>query len=346
MSKLRLGGNAAMHTLVSSRSRLALVVTLLSAVGCGGSQEKSAAAPAAPSATAPAKPVAQASAAPSAAAAPVVSAKPSSSAAPAVAAAAPAASPAKLPTHPRTIPDFFLVALGGIELKPEQKATIQSIEVDLDKIREAPRAARQQLIVDLADGVGANKLDEAKLDMDIGALRESVSVATPTLQDATNRLHHALDPEQRKKLVEVLRDKVKSLRQRDASETLMSDAMGPGASTERVKALGQKLQLTPDQEQKLKPKLEPQFQAQAGALKERLSFLATQLSVLADAFLTDKFDAKQVGVGVHAPDLVLALAKNRLEFVKTLLPVLTPEQCTKFAEELRARAGSLDDVSG
>jgi Spy/CpxP family protein refolding chaperone len=317
-----------------SRSKLVASLILLAAPGCGGQSPPPAAA-ASPAASA--KPDASASASPvassAASAAPVASGKPSPSAAPA--AAAPPAE-IKRPAHPHTLPDVFIAALGAVELKPEQKTAILAIQADLDKSRQAPRTAYQTLVGDLADGVTAGKLDESKIDVDMGALRESVRETAPDMQSAMNRLHQTLDPDQRKKLVEALRERAKTLRQK---EELGPTGMGPGVREERLKALEQELALSPEQAQKLHEKLDPQLKAQAAALKEKLATLSTQLNLLAEAFASDKFDAKQVGVGAYAPDLLVAIGKNRLEYVKTLLPVLTPVQCTLFAKDLRAHAG-------
>ena len=49
------------------------------------------------------------------------------------------------------------------------------------------------------------------------------------------------------------------------------------------------------------------------------------MKALGDAFEGDKFDAKKLGVGTHAPEMVKEMAKRRIEFVQTVLSVLTPE---------------------
>jgi Spy/CpxP family protein refolding chaperone len=234
------------------------------------------------------------------------------------------------------LPDVFIAALDAVELKPEQKTTIASIQADLDKSREPSRAAYQTVVGDLADGVAAAKIDEAKIDVDMGALRESVKETAPAVQSALNRLHQTLTPEQRKKLVEAVRERAKTLRQKEANGPT---GMGPAVREERLKALEQDLALTPEQVQKLHDKLDPQLKAQGAAVQDKVAMLGTQLNLLAEGFASDKFDAKQVGVGAYAPDLVVAIGKNRLEYVKTLLPLLTPAQCALFAKQLRAHAG-------
>jgi len=52
---------------------------------------------------------------------------------------------------------------------------------------------------------------------------------------------------------------------------------------------------------------------------------AKRMKALGDAFEGDKFDAKKLGVRTHAPEMVKEMAKRRIEFVQTVLSVLTPE---------------------
>jgi Spy/CpxP family protein refolding chaperone len=234
------------------------------------------------------------------------------------------------------LPDFFLAALTAIELKPEQTAAVQAIQQDLHKVREVPRAAHERLVEDLADGVSSNKLDESKIGMDIGALREAVVATAPALQEAMNRLHKVLDVEQRKKVVAAVRERAKAARQGEAT------GMGSGLRAEYVKTLAEDLAVSPEQQKSLDKKLDAQFKTQASAIKEKLSALGTQLNLLSDSFLSDKFDPKTSGVGAYGPDLIVVLAKHRLEFVKTLMSVLKPEQCKVLAKKIRARIGAPD----
>ncbi|HEV8550463.1 MAG TPA: Spy/CpxP family protein refolding chaperone, partial [Polyangiaceae bacterium] len=96
-------------------------------------------------------------------------------------------------------------ALDTIEIRADQKPAIDAIEADLEKTRDVGKEPRQKLVTDIADGVVAGKIDKAKTDADLRALSTAVASATPSVQDAINRLYKTLDAAQRKKLVEALR---------------------------------------------------------------------------------------------------------------------------------------------
>jgi Spy/CpxP family protein refolding chaperone len=73
-------------------------------------------------------------------------------------------------------------------------------------------------------------------------------------------------------------------------------------------------------------------------MKANMGVMQKHMKAIGDAFETDKFDAKKVGVGEHASDMAKTMAKNRIAFVEAVLSVLTPEQRTKFAEHVRTHA--------
>jgi len=119
--------------------------------------------------------------------------------------------------------------------------------------------------------------------------------------------------------------------------------MGPGMhGGGPLEKLSEELALTPEQKEKLKTKLEAQMKAQQAAMKSKMDAGMKHLEAIGTAFEGDKFDAKKAGVGSMGPDMIKAMAKNRVDFVQTVLGVLTPEQRAKFAEHVRAHAADPD----
>src|ERR1700690_630945 len=134
-------------TQISSILCAGLLAAMLSA--CGGQPQAPAAAPA-PVASAPV-------AVPAPSAAPAVA-----SAAPApVATAAPAAAPAEHHGHRYGHPMIAMLVgeLDQVGIKPEQKAAVDGIVADLEKLGDATKEARTQLSNDIAEGAAAGKLD-------------------------------------------------------------------------------------------------------------------------------------------------------------------------------------------
>jgi Spy/CpxP family protein refolding chaperone len=109
-----------------------------------------------------------------------------------------------------------------------------------------------------------------------------------------------------------------------------------------VERLSEELALTPEQKQKLETKLQAQMKAQQATMKNKMEAGMKHLDAVGTAFEGDKFDAKKAGVGNMGPDMIKAMAKGRVEFVQTVLSVLTPEQRAKFAEHVRTHAGDPD----
>ena len=264
--------------------------------------------------------------------------------------------------------------LDTLDLKPEQKTAVDGIESDFDKLPEAAKEPRAKLEADVADGVAAGKIDHKKTDADIKELSSAVAATTPTMQDAMNRLYKTLDADQRKKLVEGMREKGKEMHEHMAEHEGkgpgghehegkgpgmgegkgkgpgMGEGKGPGAGHEHegmgegpLMKLGDELALTPEQKEKLKTKLEAQMKANHAAMKTKMEATEKHMDAVGTAFEGDKFDAKKAGVGAQAPEMVKAMATEKVQFVETILAVLTPEQRTKFAAHLKEHAGDMDE---
>ncbi len=148
--------------------------------------------------------------------------------------AAPSAAPVEAaPARPKhhlgphhMLAAMFFWSTDSVELKPEQRATVEGIEAELEKVPDAAAEPHRKLANDIADGVAAGKLNRAKTDADLRALTTAVAAAQTAEQDALNRLHQALEPEQRKKLVETMREKARQMQEHmDAG---MHGEMGPG----------------------------------------------------------------------------------------------------------------------
>jgi Spy/CpxP family protein refolding chaperone len=113
--------------------------------------------------------------------------------------------------HRHPLLGIFLSSLDSLELTAEQKTTISGIEADLAKHAEPAKEPREKLQADVVAGVSAGKLEQPKIDADIRAMSAAVAATQPALQDDMNRLHKALTPEQRKKLIETAREKGKQM---------------------------------------------------------------------------------------------------------------------------------------
>ena len=334
-------------TQISSILCAGLLAAMLSA--CGGQPQAPAAAPA-PVASAPVAVVPAPSAAPVAA-----------SAAPAPApAAAPAAAPAEHHGHKSGHPMVAMLVgdLAQVGIKPEQKAAVDAIVADLEKLGDAGKEARTQLSNDIAEGAAAGKLDKAKIDADTKKLTQAADASTATMQDDLNKLHKTLDAAQRKKLVELMRAKGKEHEEHMKAEMGEHDKgphgdhdkgphgdhdKGPHGDHGPMDKMGEQLGLTAEQKEKLKGKMEAGMKAEMAKMKEQHAGMEKRMKAVGDAFETDKFDAKKAGVGEKGGEMVKMMVGGKIRMVEAVLSVLTPEQRAKFAEHLRTHGGDDDD---
>lgn len=108
---------------------------------------------------------------------------------------------------------MFFVALRGIDLKPEQKTTIDGIETDLEKLGDEHKDLAAKLTNDVADGVAAGKIDHKKTDADVKDISKAVEGTVPGIQDAVTKLYKTLDADQRKKLVDNMQAQAEEMKQ-------------------------------------------------------------------------------------------------------------------------------------
>jgi Spy/CpxP family protein refolding chaperone len=319
---------------------------------------------------------------------------------------------------------MLLAEVAQVGLRPEQQAVVDSIQADLDKQTDALKEPRTQLSNDLADGVASGRLDKTKIDGDSKKLAQAAESTVKAVQDAANKLHQTLDAGQRKKLVELIREKTERMHQQamgpmhgpgmsgpgmgghgmgghgmgpradapgvapkpapgmdqrpganvgtkpeaPASPKGASGAgMGPNGVGDRgmspghhgagpdvmghpgmhahmgIDRLSDILALTPEQRDKLKIKSDALMKSQMSAMKTVHATMQKRLSAIADAFMTDKFDAKKAGIGDRHGDMLRSMVKARVEFVELILSVLTPDQRTKFAEHIRQHCEVCDE---
>jgi Spy/CpxP family protein refolding chaperone len=306
-----------------------LVLTALAPLACGGGQSE-APPPEAPPAAAPM------AAAPPPAPTPAATTAPEAAPAAAPQAAAPAAPPADQHRpghgHGHGMAALFVESLTKVDLRPDQKAAVDAAIADLEKQGEAHGDAGKQLAGDIADGIAAGKIDHKKTDADVKNLVSAIDASKAGVQDAVNKIHKALDADQRKKLVEAMRAKGEEMRGKSEQEG------EDKAHEERLKMLSEGIGLTPEQTDKLKAKLKDVMKGHMATMKTNMGAMQKHMKAIGDAFETDKFDAKKAGVGEHAGDMAKAMAKHRVQVVEAVLAVITPEQRAKFAEHVRSHA--------
>lgn len=276
--------------------------------------------------------------------------------------AAPAPEPKPEPKMHHPGIGMLMLEVADVGLKPEQKSAVDALKADLAKLEDGTKEGRAQLKSDVADGVAAGKLDKAKIDADTKKLVKAAESTASSVQEAMNKLHKTLDPEQRKKLVELMHAKAETMHEHAKAETMHEHgkaeghergkaeghehgemgehAMGPHKTLEK---LSEELALTADQKDKLKTKMDALMKTHMAAQKGHFDEMQKRMKAVGDAFAGDKFDAKNARVGEKLGDMIQLMTKHRVQFVEAVLSVLTPEQRTKFAAHVRQHSEPGED---
>ena len=234
--------------------------------------------------------------------------------------------------HHGGLTTFISMAVDTLGLDEEKRASVEKIQNDLRAKTAPARDAENDLLAAIADGVAAGKLDTAK----INAAVEKQAAASTSIHDATadalTQLHDALTPAERAALV----DKVKA-HWEVWHKVNVDEKAGNKDKGGHLARLTKLLALTPDQVDKISaalatdapvtPKTDPK--AEDGHVQS-----------FATAFLADKFDAKSLASSATASAGHVARhgGGRLLRFYAAVTPVLTPQQRTTLAAEIRERA--------
>jgi Spy/CpxP family protein refolding chaperone len=222
--------------------------------------------------------------------------------------------------------------LDELDLKPEQRATLERLKKEQHGRMAPVRKARHDLMEAVADGVQAGNVDVVKLTPQIDALTQSVEATKPGLQEALNEAHRTLTPAQRSKLVAELSE------HGPGALALGGEDMGKGPAAMFMKRMGDELGLTTAQRQAIRTKLE----GERSAHRAGRDAIRAKWQTMAKAFETPDFDAKRLDIGGDATTLVRTHSTGMIRTLNQVLPELTPEQRTKAATAMRShgRQGS------
>ncbi|HEX7601732.1 MAG TPA: hypothetical protein VF316_09010 [Polyangiaceae bacterium] len=231
---------------------------------------------------------------------------------------------------------MMLVALGDVPLRADQRATIDQMAKDAEARHDGVRAAREAMMLAVADQIQAGAIDRAALQPKIDALTAAMDKARPADRAAFEKLHALLDANQRVAFV-------------DAFQAPAPGHGGPGEGMDRMRKLGDELKLTDDQRAKIHELMSAEMHGDHGPGGDRgprgdhgpgpgMPRGGPGGKVM-EAFKGDHFvldevapppDAKEMGKG---GDRMLRLAE-------IALPILTPEQRTALAGKIRDHAKS------
>lgn len=225
-----------------------------------------------------------------------------------------------------------------LSLKDDQKAKIDKLAEDLHPRTADGGAARDEMRerhAELAAEIRAGKIDTAKLDAMTASVEKTVQAQKDNEAAALNGLHAALEPEQRKTLVETLKTRPARER-RDADGGADAGAWREERAKRRAAAMTHELDLDDAQQKKLEAILAKDVPpAPAGAKgPPSPADMKKQIDAALDAFDKDAFDAKKLPGFADAGKTARAFAGHEVQLFAQLVPILKPEQREKLAKRV------------
>ncbi len=235
--------------------------------------------------------------------------------------------------HHGGLTTFISMAIDTLGVDEAKRASIEKIQSDLRAKTAPARDAENDLLAAIADGVAAGKLDTTKINAAVEKHAAASAGIHEATADALTQLHDALTASERAALV----DKVKAHWEVWHKVNVDQKAGNKDEKGGHLASLTKLLALTPDQVDKISaalatdapvtPKTDPK--AEDGHVQS-----------FATAFLADKFDVKSLASSATASaGHVARHGGGRLvRFYAAVTPVLTPQQRTTLAAEIRERA--------
>jgi Spy/CpxP family protein refolding chaperone len=227
------------------------------------------------------------------------------------------------------VTNFIAMSLDTLGADDAKRPQLEKLQSDLHAEMAPAREAAKNLLLTLADGVAAGTVDKVKVDATLATLATAADAEHAASLETLNKLHAILSPPERAALVDKVEAHWEVWRQVNHEEQ-------PGEREHggRLAKLTEELSLTPDQVKSISAAYHTAL-AGLGARFDPKNGEA-HVHAFSTAFAGKSFDAKSVTSNANAHLAGYGAARMAL-FYETVTPLLTPEQRTKLAEQLRER---------
>jgi Spy/CpxP family protein refolding chaperone len=221
---------------------------------------------------------------------------------------------------------FLGEALGDVPLTAAQRSEIETLAADAETRHSKLRAARRDLMLAIADEIGAGTVDRTVLQPKIDAVALAVQSVQPADRAALERLHAILGPDQRVAFV-------------DAVESRMHQRFGRFGDMHPMRQWAADLKLTDEQRDQVRAALRQGFEANHEGGHPWAEGRGRGAKVL-DAFKRDRFSMDEVVPAMDVGRKATAMTDRFVDIATRVLPILTPEQRTIAAAKIRDRANA------
>jgi Spy/CpxP family protein refolding chaperone len=227
---------------------------------------------------------------------------------------------------------FIAMSLDGLNTTPEQQDRIEKIQSDMHTKMQPAHDAEKQILLALADGVAAGNVDRSKLEAAAQQLATAAAGIHDGVVDSLNQLHTVLTPPQRQALVDKVEAHVEVWHHTNADDEAGNKDKNDG----QIDALAKALSLTPQQVEQISAAY---MSGVSAAPKFDRAEADSYVKAFAEGFTADHFEAKSLTAGAALNEHMATWGISRTMILySAAAPILTPEQRTKAATELRRHA--------
>ncbi len=227
---------------------------------------------------------------------------------------------------------FIAMSLDLLNVSPDQTTAIVKIRNDMRVKMQPARDAEKVVLLTLANGIAAGKIDQPTVDAAIAQVTTAGGIHD-TVVDSLNELHATLTPPQRAALV----DKVEAhFEVWHRTNALNEAATRDGRVVGRLARLSNELALSPEQVEAIRANL---ASSEITGRQFDRGEAEVHIKAFSAAFASDDFDTRMIANSgpLNAHMATWGITRT-VGFYQAVMPALTPEQRTKLADSVRHHA--------
>lgn len=226
---------------------------------------------------------------------------------------------------------FIAMSLNSLNTTPRQAAAITKIRTDMHAAMAPAHDAERAVLLALADGMASNEIDQPRVDAAIAQLKTASARVHDAVAGSLGALHATLTPPQRAALAYKVEAHFEVWHHANAAdEAAMRDAHGG-----HLGKLAKELVLSPQQVETIRASF---TSSMSGVPHFDRAETDARIMAFGAAFAGDTFDPKALSTGSPNAHMATWGITRTVHFYEAVLPVLTPEQRAKLADDIRRHA--------
>lgn len=224
--------------------------------------------------------------------------------------------------------------IDALSLRPSQRAAVAEVEQNLRADLAPHRETVRQVAQTFAGGIETGRIDAGETAAQQAALVATIADMRASVASALDAVHDTLDAEQRLALVTNLRAQHAS----DRGHEARGREEGAPRDHAPLAKLALALALTDEQKQAVRDAFQKGTDEIFPDRKVRREVWEAKMKALADAFVTDSFNAADFDLATGAEDGIKAFGEASARAIALSGSVLSDGQRRSLAEMIRAHA--------